>query len=119
VTLVDTSVWVQHFRRADAALIALLDDGQVLSHPFVIGELACAGFKNRDEVRGLLSALPSSEIADHHEVLQLVDQKRLFGHGIGWIDAHLLASCLISGCALRTNDKPLRAVAASLGVVME
>jgi predicted nucleic acid-binding protein len=118
VTLVDTSVWVDHFRRSNSALSQMLMDGEVLSHPFVIGELACADFKNRAEIRRLLTALPTTNPAEHDEVLHLVEDKRLFGRGIGWLDVHLLASCMITGCALWTNDKPLRAAAASLAVAM-
>ena len=114
--LVDTSVWVEHFRRGKFALKDLLHEEQVLCHPFVIGELACGNLKNRADLLALLSALPEARAAEHHEVLHLLDGKRLYGRGLGWIDAHLLASALLTGCGLWTLDKRLQRVSASLGV---
>ena len=112
--LVDTSVWVEHLRAGSARLQGLLHDGQVLCHPFVVGELACGNLRRREEVLNLLMALPETHIADHQEVLHLLDSARFFGRGLGWIDLHLLASSLISGCALWTLDRPLQKAAAAL-----
>ena len=100
MTMVDTSVWVDHLRARNARLNSLLQDGQVICHPFVVGELACGNPRNRQEVLSLLAALPEATIAEHREVLHLVDAARLFGRGLGWVDAHLLASALLTGCAL-------------------
>ncbi|MFQ5848493.1 MAG: type II toxin-antitoxin system VapC family toxin [Candidatus Methylomirabilales bacterium] len=116
MTLVDTSVWVHHLRTSSARLAALLRDEQVLSHPFVVGALACGNLQNRDEILTLLAALPEARVAEHHEVLHLVEGARLYGRGLGWIDAHLLASALISRSGLWTLDKPLQCAAATLRI---
>lgn len=114
--LVDTSVWVHHLRTGSARLGALLQDEQVFSHPFVVGELACGNLRNREEILTLLAALPEVRVADHHEVLHLVGSTRLYGRGLGWVDAHLLASALISQCGLWTLDRPLQRAAATLRI---
>jgi predicted nucleic acid-binding protein len=114
--LVDTSVWVDHLRKGNDRLGALLLDEQVLGHPFVIGELACGSLKNRQEILHLLRALPASRLAEHDEVLRLLESHRLLGRGIGWIDAHLLASALLSRCSLWTFDKRLHAIARELAI---
>ena len=114
--LVDTSVWVDHLREGDAALRAALLDGQVITHPFVIGELACGTMRRRDEVLDLLNALPAARIATHAEALALVDGHRLSGSGIGWIDVHLLASARLSHVHLWTRDQRLGAAARQLHV---
>lgn len=116
MTLVDTSVWVDHLRARNARINSLLQDGQVICHPFVVGELACGNLRNRQEILGLLAALPEATIAEHREVLHLVDAARLFGRGLGWVDAHLLASALLTGCAFWTLDRPLRKAAAALKI---
>jgi len=90
--LVDTSVWIDHLRRGNAALATQLREGDVWCHAFVIGELACADLENRQEILSLLSALPQAPVAEHDEVLAFVEVNRLMGSGIGWIDAHLLAA---------------------------
>ena len=115
MTLVDTSVWVDHLRRDGHPLAALLAEDLVLCHPFVVGELACDSLSHRDRFLGLLGALPRARVADHEEVLQLVRVRRIHGRGLGWIDVHLLASALLEGCALWTMDKRLAAAAAELG----
>ena len=87
--LVDTSVWIDHFRRGNAALKALLDDAEVLSHPFIIGELALGNLKQRRRILTLLGALPTATLADHDEVLTFDEANLLMCSGIGWIYAHL------------------------------
>lgn len=114
--LVDTSVWIDHFRTKSAGLSALLEMGEVLTHPFVIGELACGNLRNRKEIIALLHALPPSTKAQDDEVLHVIDRHRLMGRGLGLIDIHLLASCLICGCDLWSNDKPLKAAAIDLDI---
>jgi predicted nucleic acid-binding protein len=115
VILVDTSVWVDHLRRGDEQLAALLDAGRVLVHPFVIGEIACGILADRKEILGLLENMPAAPGAEHHEVLAFVEQHRLFGRGIGYVDAHLLASvALLPGALLWTRDRRLQATAAFL-----
>ena len=116
MTLVDTSVWIEHFRRGNARLKQLLLNNEVMVHPFVIGELACGTLKNRHEILGLLGELPSVDLAEHQEVLRLIEDRRLYGKGIGLIDAHLLASALITKVPLLTMDKALGRVAESLRI---
>ena len=114
--LADTSIWIDHLRRANSRLGQLLLDGEVLCHPFVMGELACGSLTKRDAILALLATLPIGVIADHSEVLGLLDAKRLYGRGLGWVDLHLLASTVLSQSRLWTLDKPLARVAASMGV---
>lgn len=115
--LVDTSVWVDHFRSGDEALAALLDKGRVLVHPFVIGELALGNLRQRDLVLAYLQDLPQAKVASDAEVLQFIGRQRLFGLGIGYVDAHLLAAVRLTvGAALWTRDAKLRAVAGQLGL---
>jgi len=114
--IADTSVWVDHFRGAPTRLPALLDEGVVQMHPFVAGELALGGIPNRDEVLGWLDALPSANAATDDEVRWLVERHRLWGRGIGWVDAHLLAAALLGSVPLLTHDRTLAVVAADLGV---
>ena len=115
--LVDTSVWVQHLRKGSERLRSLLDEEQVFCHPFVVGELACGTLRNRGEVLSLLRALPQAQIAEDEEVLNFLEGRHLYGRGLGWVDAHLLASALLTGCGLWTFDKPLRRAAAALNVL--
>jgi predicted nucleic acid-binding protein len=114
--LVDTSVWIEHLRRGSRRLAELLEDDQVVSHPFVLGELACGNLRNRGEILGLLGELPRALVAEHHEVLHLIEDRRLYGRGLGWVDAHLLASCLMTGCKVWTLDKSLAHVSHTLKV---
>ena len=112
--LVDTSVWVDHLRKSEAELQSLLNEGLVLSHPFVIGELACGKLENRDEILSLLDALPRATLASHAEVLHLVSERKLYGKGLGWVDVHLLAGALLSQSSLWTRDRTLGSVAREL-----
>ncbi len=113
--LVDTSVWVDHLRRGDERLADLLNRSQVLIHPFVTGELACGNLRQRDEVLRLLSDLPQAVVATQEEVLHLIESKKLMGLGIGFIDAHLLASTALSdSAAIWTRDRRLLEVARKL-----
>ena len=114
--LVDTSVWIDHFRNGNAELKELLISNEVMVHPFIIGELACGSIKNRNEILGLLNELPRTMIAEHQEVLRLIEEKKLYGKGIGLIDAHLVASALLSKVRLLTMDKPLEKVIALLNM---
>ena len=112
--LVDSSVWIDHFRRPSKGLAALLDSEQVCVHPFVIGEIACGNLNNRKAIIALLDALPPVHKANDGEVLFFIERHALNGRGIGLIDIHLLASCFIGGCLLWTADKRLQAVAREL-----
>jgi predicted nucleic acid-binding protein len=112
--LADTSVWVNHFRQEDPRLRQALLDGHVLMHPFVIGEIACGNLRSRTKVLRDLERLPSAVAADHEEVVGFLDQHRLFGVGISWIDVHLLASARLSSCRLWTLDRRLLTAASTL-----
>jgi len=114
--LVDTSVWVDHFRRGNAALAERLNRGEVRSHPFVTGELSCGNLRRREEILSFLSALPQAMLAGHEEALAFVEANRLMGRGIGWVDVHLLASARLTGIPLWTLDRRLKEVAGSLGL---
>ena len=115
--LVDTSVWVNHFRRTDARLVQLLEDGEVMTHPLVIGELACGKLPRRREVLDLFHQLEAAPIAADDEALAFIERHRLMGRGIGYVDVHLLASSLMtSEVELWTMNKRLAAVASAFGV---
>lgn len=114
--LVDTSVWVDHLRRSDPALSVLLNRGEVECHPFIVGELACGFLHRRSEVLLLLQRLPHVALAAHEEVLTLIERHGLMARGIGWIDAHLLASASLAGSLLWTRDRRLREVAQMLNL---
>jgi predicted nucleic acid-binding protein len=117
VILVDSSVWIDHFRLNDAVLAGLLDSQRVLTHPFVIGELALGSLKQRNVILSALRDLPRASVASDDEVLDFIAQHELFGQGVGYIDAHLLASVrLTPNASLWTRDKRLRAVADGLSL---
>ncbi len=113
--LIDTSVWIAHFRSGGTALSKLLNDSVVLTHPGVIGELACGNLKNRKGILADLTALPVAAVASDDEVLHLIDDRQLWGRGLGWIDTHLIASALLSDCRLATLDRQLEATAQHAG----
>jgi len=114
--LVDTSVWVDHLRRGDPGLVALLERAAVVMHPFVMGEIACGSLKDRQSLLELLHDLPGAVIATDDEAMQFIERQRLYGKGIGYIDVHLLASVALTGGAqLWTRDQRLRQVAAAMG----
>ena len=115
--LVDTSIWIDHFRHGDEHLIQLLQAGRVISHTFIIGELALGCLKNRNTILDSLKDLPQAVVATDNEVMRFIDENTLFGKGIGFIDAHLLAAArLTPGSRLWTRDKRLLTVAATLNL---
>lgn len=114
--LVDTSVWVDFLRKGIPLLSDLLDAGEVMTHPFVIGELACGNLANREEILDLLAMLPQVKQATHSETLHLVEIHHLQGKDIGWIDVHLLASALLGHVPLWTRDRRLDEVAKKLNI---
>ena len=115
--LVDTPVWIDHLRSGEPRLVALLERGQVLMHPFVVGELACGNLRRREEVLRYLGELPRVPVASEDEALGFIEAHRLMGRGIGWIDVHLLAAVALSpGARLWTRDRRLDGVARALGV---
>ena len=108
MTLVDTSVWIQHLRHGSNDLRRLLGEGGVLCHPFIVGELSCGNIKNRFEVINLLQSLPAVLVAEHDEVMQFLHDNKLSGRGLGWIDLHLLASASLSRASFWTMDRALQ-----------
>ena len=112
----DTSVWIDHFRDANPRLVELLLAGDVLTHPFIIGEIALGNLRRRREVLELLDALPTLEPLSGRAVLDFVEQAGLPGTGVGWVDAHLLAAVQAAGASLLTADKSLRLAASRLGL---
>jgi len=116
VILVDTSIWINHLRTPSKLLAQLLDLEQVLTHPFVVGELACGNLANRKEIISLLHALPFAPKADDDEILFFVERHKLMGRGLGLVDAHLLASSTIGGASIWTADNNLRLAARNLGI---
>lgn len=113
--LVDSSIWVDHLRRRHSGLARLLDQGLVLIHPFVVGEIALGLLKNRAEILALLAELPSAPLVRHEDALAVVERRGLAGAGIGWVDAHLLASALVGNVPLWTRDRRLETVARGIG----
>jgi predicted nucleic acid-binding protein len=117
VILVDTSVWIDHLRTTNNRMRSLLFDKEVLIHPFIIGELAVGNLHPRDEMLALLKALPAIGVAGDDEVLELIEQHRLFGRGVGYVDAHLLtAARLAAGTLLWARDRRLHDAANQLGL---
>ena len=115
--LADTSVWINHLRSEDLSLASLLDRNEILVHPMVIGELACGNIRDRADVMRLLRGLPRVLVATHDEVLFLIESHRFTGLGIGFVDAHLLASvAMMPPTRLWTNDRRLMELADELGV---
>ena len=114
--LADTSVWVEHLRHGLPRLATLLQGGEVLIHPWVIGELACGNLRNRSQVLELLQGLPTATVASDAEVLLLIEREQLMGRGIGYVDVHLLAAARLSHCRLWTQDRRLAAVAQEQGL---
>ncbi len=114
--LVDTSVWVAHLRQGVVRLEDLLNEGDVVCHPFIIGELACGNLKNRAEILSLMEALPMALYAQHEEVMHLIENDRLVGRGLGYVDIHLLASAILTKVSLWTMDKKLNQASSKLGL---
>lgn len=112
VTLIDTSVWIDHLRAPNEILSALIERRQVLTHPFVIGEIALGTIRSRAAVLAALDELPSAPVARDADVLYLIERHQLFGRGVGYVDAHLIAATrLRPGTRLWTRDRRLLAVA--------
>lgn len=115
--LADTSVWINHLRDTDDSLVALLEHNTVLIHPMIIGELACGTMKNRQSLLALWHNLPAIVMITHNEAIYFLEQNRLMGRGIGFVDVHLLAAVALQGDArLWTHDKQLAQAADDLGL---
>lgn len=114
--LLDTSVWIDHLRAGDPTVARLLEDGQVLGHPWVVGELSLRRLSRRREVLPLLGNLPQARVATDAKVAILIERRELDERGIGFVAAHLLAATLLTANArLWSSDKRLAAVALDLG----
>jgi predicted nucleic acid-binding protein len=116
MVLVDTSVWVRHLREGDSDLQKVLNDGQVMCHPYIVGELACGNMNNRREILSLLQRLPEATPAQHEEILRFIELNQLMGKGLGYIDVHLSASALLTGVPLWSYDKRLNEANEMLGI---
>jgi len=115
VILVDTSVWVDHFHEGDPLLAGLLDSGEILAHPWVTGELALGHLRGRAEILRSLGHLPQATVATAAELLGFIERHELFGIGIGYVDAQLLAATKLTDDArLWTRDRRLRSAAERL-----
>ena len=114
MVLVDTSIWVDHLRSGSTHLAVLLDAGQVAGHSFVIGEIACGNLQHRREILRLLQALPGAPRAEDGEVMHMIEEHKLMGRGIGWVDAHLLAAARLGGLRIWIADGRLSMVATAL-----
>ena len=116
MVLVDTSVWVSHLRHGSEDLQKLLHGGEVVCHPFIVGELACGNLKNRNEILTYLQSLPMTILAEDQEVLRCIEDHRLMGKGLGYIDVHLIASAVLTNVLLWTLDKTLDKFTEKLGI---
>ena len=116
MVLVDTSVWVSHLRNGDVGLEKLLNDGEVVCHPFIVGELACGNLKNRHEILMYLESLPKAVLAEDGEVLKFIETHELMGKGLGYIDVHLIAAAVLTDVPLWTFDKTLDKITKKIGI---
>ena len=114
MVLVDTSIWVSHLRHGSRKLEKLLMNGEVMCHPFSVGELACGNLNNRNEILSLIQSLPMTPTIEFHEFLFFIDRNHLMGKGLGFVDVHLLASAQLIGVPLWTADKRLKSAADQL-----
>jgi predicted nucleic acid-binding protein len=118
--LVDSGVWIDHLRKRDTILHDALMAERILGHPFVTGEIAMGSLKDRPMTLAMLHRLTQAHTASDAEVFELVERSRLFNLGLGWVDAHLLASTLLTPeTRLWTRDRRLREAAERLGVAGE
>ncbi len=118
--LADTSVWVDHLRAGDPVLSAFLDAGRILGHPWVVAEIALGSLRSRETVLTLLDSLPQAPTASIDELRVVIEERALFGRGVGLVDVGLLAACLLApGSRLWTRDKRLAAVAGELALAFD
>lgn len=117
--LADTSIWVEYLRRGDPEMEKLLSRDQIVTHPFVVAEIALGSLRKRRERLAELQSLLEVKIAQLSEVRHMIETRSLHGKGIGLIDAYLLASCLMTpGTQLWTRDAAMARVARALGIVV-
>lgn len=116
MVLADTSVWIAHFRKREPKLAALLSEGAILMHPWIRGELACGNLSDRGAILADLAALPAAKVASDSEVLFAVEDRKLWGSGLGWVDVQLLVSALLTDCQLWSLDGKLANAAKEFGI---
>ena len=116
MVLVDTSLWVDHLREGNARLEAELNEGTVVCHPFIVGEIACGTIRNRKEILSLMQSLPMAETVEQNEVLQFIEHNKLAGKGLSYVDIHLLASAVLTRVPLWTLDKKLKQASVKLRI---
>ena len=116
MVLVDTSVWVSHLRHGNEDLQKLLHGGEVVCHPFIVGELACGNLKNRNEILTYLQSLPMTILTEDEEALRFIEDHQLMGKGLGYIDVHLIASAVLTNVLLWTLDKTLDKFTEKIGI---
>lgn len=114
--LVDTSIWVSHLRHSNSRLQKLLNEGKVVSHPFIIGELACGNISNRTEIISLMQSLPMLDVIEHEELLLFIEHNKMMGTGLGLVDIHLMAAAKLAGIPLWTQDKKLKRACSRLSI---
>ncbi|MDD5703318.1 MAG: type II toxin-antitoxin system VapC family toxin [Dehalococcoidales bacterium] len=119
MVLVDTSVWINHFREGNAELEKLLNESQVMCHRFIIGEIACGNIRNRTEILTLLQQLPQAIQAKNEEVMGFIETNKLMGRGLGYIDMHLSVSAKLTGIPMWTFDKRLGETNKELGIIFK
>ena len=116
MVLVDTSIWISHFRHGHSGLQKLLKGGQVANHPYIIGELACENISNRTEILSLMRSLPMLDVVKHEELLLFIEHHKLMGTGLGFVDVHLMAAVMLAGIPLWTQDKKLKETCSRLSI---
>ncbi len=116
MVIVDTSVWISHLRLGNSRLQKLLQEGRVVSNPFIIGELACGNISNRTEIISLMQALPMLDAVEHEELLLFIEHNKMIGRGLGFVDVHLLAAAMLAGIPLWTQDKMLKQACSRLSI---
>lgn len=114
--IADTSVWVDHLKKGDARLAARLEEGRILMHAWIIGELSLGALKRRDSLLQSLHELPQAPVCAPDEVLHFIQASALSGRGVGLVDAHMLASAKLIGATLWTRDRRLAEEAGRLGL---
>lgn len=119
MVLVDTSVWIDHLRAGDAQLATLLESGQVLCHPLIIGELACGHLRHRQALLDHLHQLPQAEICTHEEALVFIEKHSLMARGVGITDIMLLAAAVLSRAFVWSRDKNMAKVAHDLRLLWQ
>ena len=116
MVLVDTSVWVSHFRHGNSRLQKLLKQSRIVSHPFIIGELACGNISNGTEIISLIQSLPMLDAVEHEELLLFIVHNKMMGRGLGFVDVHLMAAAMLAGIPIWTQDKKLKQACSRLGI---